>query len=120
MRATPKPDDDFYFSLMRRKIARFVLFDAGITSDARVDEEIVVEVVIGRRDLSNDALLGKGTELVVDTGDEGHAPSCVELDDRSGSDCLLFMVNRDAERFILGAEEACPPRPAPPTCPSDR
>ena len=35
---------------------RLVLFNAGITSDAWVDEEIVVEVVIGRRDLSDDAL----------------------------------------------------------------
>jgi hypothetical protein len=68
-----------------------------------------MEVIIGRLDLSNDALLGNGTELVVDTGDEGHAPSCVELDDRSGSHGLLFMINRDAERFILAQRRLARP-----------
>ena len=46
---------------------------------------------------------------MVDTGDERHAPSCVELDDRSGSDGLLFMINRDAERFVLAERRLARP-----------
>ena len=36
---------------------RLVLFDAWITSDTRVDEEIVVEVIVRRGDLPNDTLV---------------------------------------------------------------
>jgi Divergent InlB B-repeat domain len=48
---------------------RLVFLDAWITPDARIDEKVVVKVIVGRGDLANDALVREGPKLMIDAGD---------------------------------------------------
>ena len=48
---------------------RLVFLEAWITPDARIDEKVVVKVIVGGGDLANDALVREGPKLMIDSGD---------------------------------------------------
>jgi len=76
---------------------RGVFFDPGKTTNVRVEEKVVIGIVIGRRDFSDDALGGHGLKGMINAWDQGDARASFQLKDAAGryGDGFLIDGNRD-------------------------